>query len=74
MFPFPVPRLTLRESAGFSIPGAGGFQHKGKTDSCQVFTKRLVLYGKTEHKIPERPLSLLFITLVVEWPLPPGLD
>lgn len=40
-----------------SIPGVGGFQPKGKTNSYQAFMKRLMMYGKVERRIPKLPLA-----------------
>lgn len=61
-----------------SIPGVGGFQPKGKTNSCQAFMKRMMMYGEVEHRIPKRPLAFFFffffITFVTESPLPGGCD
>lgn len=53
------PCLTLRESV-LSIPGVGGFQPKGKTNSRQAFMKRMMMYGEVEHRIPKRPLAFFF--------------
>lgn len=53
-----------------SIHRVEGFQHKGKTNSCHAFMKRLIMYGKLEHGFNTPPLVclsvfLLVITLVV---------
>lgn len=46
-----------------SIPGVGGFQPKGKANSCQAFVKRLMMYGKVEHRIPKLPLACFFFLI-----------
>lgn len=58
--PFSILCLTLRESACFPSLGWEDFSPKGRL-ILVAFMKRLMMYGKVEHRIPKLPLACFFV-------------